>query len=205
MTVSTAHQPETEEDRPAWARRPAPGRLALVQQFLNTHAYPGHDDDFACAATAQTWLRQHIPAAQIAPDADPADYRRLRDRLRDYVRGPSTLADSTRLTRTLGHPPLTVDMSATGDITLVSAGSATEWLSGEIAAALVLAVADGSWRRFKTCANDECQAIFWDQTKNGSGRFCTPEICGNRFRQRHFRATHPQAKTAGDTPSFRGA
>ena len=53
---------------------------------------------------------------------------------------------------------------------------------------LVTAVADGSWSRVKACANDACRWLFFDQSRNHSGTWCSMAECGSRMKARAYRA-----------------
>ena len=50
------------------------------------------------------------------------------------------------------------------------------------------AVREGSWARFKICANPDCRWAFYDHSKNSSGRWCSMEYCGSRAKISTFRA-----------------
>src|SRR6476660_8177861 len=67
-------------------RPKAPGRLALLQQFLNTwnHELPADWDRLGTAQNAQVWLRQKDLVAQRAQVAavEAEDLRGLREAIR---------------------------------------------------------------------------------------------------------------------------
>ena len=54
--------------------------------------------------------------------------------------------------------------------------------------ALDRALADGTWSRLKLCANPDCDWAFYDRSRNRQGAWCTMEVCGNRLKNRRFRA-----------------
>lgn len=41
--------------------------------------------------------------------------------------------------------------------------------------------------RLKTCASDECEWIFFDQSKPANRRWCSSARCGNRAKTRSYR------------------
>ena len=47
-------------------------------------------------------------------------------------------------------------------------------------ASAFLSELDGTWARFKECGGEDCRSVFWDRSKNRSGRWCTMKDCGNR-------------------------
>ena len=50
------------------------------------------------------------------------------------------------------------------------------------------AQADGSWSRLKLCANPDCGWAFYDRSRNQQGAWCSMATCGNRLKNRRFRA-----------------
>ena len=48
-------------------------------------------------------------------------------------------------------------------------------------------VNDGSWDRLRGCANPTCRSVFWDRSKNRSGRWCSLSVCGNQAKVRAYR------------------
>jgi predicted RNA-binding Zn ribbon-like protein len=44
--------------------------------------------------------------------------------------------------------------------------------------------------RVSTCANEKCQWLFLDTSKNRSRRWCTMASCGNRAKARRFHDRH---------------
>jgi predicted RNA-binding Zn ribbon-like protein len=59
---------------------------------------------------------------------------------------------------------------------------------GRILAAAFLAELDGTWERLKECADDTCTGVFYDRSKNHSGKWCSMQSCGNRNKVRAWRA-----------------
>jgi predicted RNA-binding Zn ribbon-like protein len=53
---------------------------------------------------------------------------------------------------------------------------------------VVTAMADGSWSRVKACGNDACRWLFFDQSRNHSGTWCSMAECGSRMKARAYRA-----------------
>src|SRR3954463_2488399 len=70
-------------------RPKAPGRLALLQRFVNTHNhdFPEDWDRLGTAAKARAWLRETELVGRDDPvsDADAARLRELREALRALV------------------------------------------------------------------------------------------------------------------------
>jgi predicted RNA-binding Zn ribbon-like protein len=67
--------------------------------------------------------------------------------------------------------------------------------AGGVRAALALLVAtavrraaDGTWGRLRACAAPECRWVFYDDSRNGAGRWCSMSSCGNRQKTARYRA-----------------
>jgi hypothetical protein len=58
---------------------------------------------------------------------------------------------------------------------------------GRLVAIAFLAQLDGTWTHLKQCADEECRALFYDRSKNHSGRWCSMASCGNRAKVRAWR------------------
>jgi predicted RNA-binding Zn ribbon-like protein len=46
----------------------------------------------------------------------------------------------------------------------------------------------GDWPRLKACADAGCRWAFYDASRNRGGAWCEMRICGNRNKDRRFRA-----------------
>ncbi|MDR6553224.1 putative RNA-binding Zn ribbon-like protein [Paenibacillus qinlingensis] len=51
--------------------------------------------------------------------------------------------------------------------------------------------------RLRICENSDCLAIYYDETRNRSKRFCDDKVCGNLMKVRRFRARQKAAKIGG--------
>jgi predicted RNA-binding Zn ribbon-like protein len=47
---------------------------------------------------------------------------------------------------------------------------------------------DGTWAHLLACANDDCQWAFYDRSRNHGGTWCDMATCGNKLKNRDFRA-----------------
>lgn len=45
-------------------------------------------------------------------------------------------------------------------------------------------------RRVRACANPDCERLFYDDSRPGQRRWCSPERCGDQARARAYRARH---------------
>jgi predicted RNA-binding Zn ribbon-like protein len=71
---------------------------------------------------------------------------------------------------------------------LAPAAGGVDGYLARLMSTLVAAMADGSWSRVKACRNDACHWLFFDQSKNHSGTWCSMAECGSRMKARAYRA-----------------
>jgi predicted RNA-binding Zn ribbon-like protein len=171
-------------------RAPAPGRLRLVQRFVNTNDLETGPDLLPDAIALGAWLRE---AGILEPDAEvgPADHRRaieLREAIRDLVAAHAGLphdpiaqeivneaARRARLRPVLDDP-------LTGRLEPETTG--VDGALGHIVSAIHAAIAEGTWPRLKACERDVCRWAFYDRSKNRSSHWCATSVCGQREKNR---------------------
>jgi CGNR zinc finger len=161
------------------AGQAAPAGLEPVRTLLNSWLIPNDTrqptDNFAEFARARRWRRS---------DADLV--RELRDDMRYVVETVGAEPVNRWIQRT-GLRPHAVE----GTIAYRhEAGPAGDYL-----AAVVSAISAGTWPRLKACP--DCHWVFYDNTRNGSKRWCLmyaggPEgrACGTIAKVRRYRDTH---------------
>jgi predicted RNA-binding Zn ribbon-like protein len=181
-------------DDPPTTREPAPGALALVQDFVNTAELPGGYDELADVAATVEWLGAR--GYQVGPDE--TQHRRIvetREHLRTLIAVNSGQdlppISATRLARLLDaaavHPVVTAD-----GVRLASTARGVDGFLAALLAALVQSTIDGSFRRLKVCRSDTCQWTFYDNSKNGCGAWCSMRSCGSRAKAKAYRERHRQ-------------
>jgi predicted RNA-binding Zn ribbon-like protein len=171
-------------------RPKAPGRLALLQRFVNTHNhdFPPDWDRLGTPAKAEAWLRDTrlIAAGARISAAEAADLRELREALRALViaHGRGAPPDAAALRVIAGAArtaPLRIALDDAGATTLTSDGAV-----GALLAILHEAQLSGHWARLKACRH--CEYAFYDRSKNRSAAWCDMSICGNRSKNRAYYA-----------------
>lgn len=179
-------------------RDPAPGALALVQDFVNSAELPGGWDELADIDKAVTWLRAHN--LEFTPDE--AQRRRIvetREHLRTLLGvnsgQPLPEGAAARLGKLLdgaaAHPVV-----GTEGVRLAATSRGVDGFLASILAALVESTVDGSFRRLKVCRSDSCQWAFYDNSKNGCGAWCDMRSCGSRAKARAYRERRRSAEPA---------
>ncbi|TMK36232.1 MAG: hypothetical protein E6G58_06465 [Actinobacteria bacterium] len=171
---------------------PAPGDLELVRGFLSLHDHvEGTRDSLPPSSETITWwLRDRgLLAFDEAPTEGDLRWttgilEALRSRVHENMGQPPDPGSIDALDRAARETELSVDF---GGKALRAGASGVRGAVGRIVAVAFLAELDGSWDRFKECSSPTCRAVFWDRSKNRSGRWCTMKDCGNRAKVRAYR------------------
>ncbi len=176
------------------ASTPAPGDLELLQRFANLHV---HDQQGRTLdpplEMLQTFLvdRGFISAEQRMTEADRETYLELAQALRALIRTnagePLSPADAEVIDRTGLAAGLHPHFHADHAPTLEPKGEGVAKAFGRIVAIAFVGWFDGSFEHLKLCASEDCRAVFYDRSKNHSGRWCSMESCGNRAKVRAWR------------------
>jgi predicted RNA-binding Zn ribbon-like protein len=180
-------------------RPAAPGDVALLQAFLNTHfdLVTEHGADLlATRAGARRWLAGRglsSPGARIT-EADVDRLHGVREGLRQLIaagQGPSVSpsAPAARaLNELLAGASIELRFTAVGPELIPVAASSVGRALGSLTAIAARAMIDGSWQRLKVCPGPHCGWVFYDHSRNGSGRWCSMNVCGGREKARaHYR------------------
>jgi len=193
MTGERSTDP-VDEPQPG-GRAPAPGSLALVQAFLNTHYDLTGESGGEVLVDVDALVRWLAARGLIAREAqlEPADLERalvVREGLRALA-----------LTNN-GEP---VDAAAVERLQLASAGAFTEIriepdgprfhggaadtldaALGALLATSARGMLEGNWTRLKACPGRACGWAFYDHSKNQSARWCSMKVCGDREKARSY-------------------
>jgi predicted RNA-binding Zn ribbon-like protein len=184
-----------EEIEPG-GRPKAPGRLELLQRFVNSynHDFPPDWDRIGTAEKAQKWLRQKrlVEPTDRISDADAARLRELREALRELAianQGRSAGAAATDVIRRAARTArLGVAVDSTGRTALEPAGHGVDAAVATLLGILHEAQLTGQWPRLKACR--QCEYAFFDRSKNRSAAWCAMSICGNRTKNRAYYRRH---------------
>jgi predicted RNA-binding Zn ribbon-like protein len=167
--------------------------LTLVEQFLNTldnRTFRWHGekrvatDQLTSVEELSAWLEAHdlVGAGQQLGPSDLAAAVALRAALREAL---TDGAYDAKATQALAGFPLRLAPDASGRLR-ITAVSDVPGLD-PIIETVATSVAGGGWSRLKLCASDECHWAFYDTSRNGGGRWCRMEACGNRNKTRAYR------------------
>ncbi len=174
---------------------PAPGRLDVLQRFLNLHDHePGLADDLP--PSPELVHEYLVDAALLDPEAPypPEAHRELMglyDAVHSGLRAGSEGSDAafaTRIERIADRARFRLRFD--GKPALEPAGTGVEGAMAALLAILFLAELDGSWSHVKECASPTCHSVFFDRSKNRSGKWCSMQSCGNQHKVRAWRERH---------------
>jgi predicted RNA-binding Zn ribbon-like protein len=175
-------------------RPPAPGRLGLVQAFVNSHFSLGADrgaDRFAAADGLAAWLGERglAPGAIGAGELARAVAVRegLRAQLAEHNGAAAAPEALARLRAAAERVPAAWRVDAAGAIVPAPAGAGVAAALGLVLAAVHEARADGTWPRLKACPGRHCGWAFYDHSRNGGGTWCSMRVCGGREKARAYR------------------
>jgi len=193
MTMDERDKRRIGEEIEPGGRPKAPGRLELLQRFLNTwnHELPSDWDRLGTPAKARAWLRAKdlISASTRVTARDAARLRELREALRSLVLAndatsppPEAVAALRRTTRSAD---LRVEFDDSGRTRLEPTRKGIEAAAAAMLGIVHEAHLLGTWPRLKGCR--QCGYAFFDRSKNRSASWCAMSICGNRTKNRTYR------------------
>ena len=185
----------------------APGDLALLQSFVNTHDIEQSTDELSDAAGLQAWLdRFGLTGKNAATAADLAMAINLREAVRRVLRshvthGPGSALPgaaagaAVRLREISAKLPTRLEVGDDGRIRLAAAGSGVDAALARIMLIAAEAATLGTWDRLKVCSADDCQWAFYDRSPTRNGCWCSMQICGSRAKSRAYRSRVAAAKS----------
>jgi predicted RNA-binding Zn ribbon-like protein len=178
-----------------------PPDVAVAHAFVNTldlRTFRVHgrqmqrSDAWETPQALGRWLREHqlLAGAGSVTTADLDHARRLRAVLRDSTRQlpPGDAAAGGHDVTALGGFPLLASAGPGTGVRLAprAGGGVAAALGGVLITAAEL-TARGLWARMKMCPAADCQWVFFDHSRPGRGRWCSPDLCGNRLKVRAHR------------------
>ncbi len=169
----------------------APGELEFVRAFVNTSDIEAGTDALGAPVAARDWLAGHGWRLARLSQADLERLLRVREAIRDAVsaRGEAEEAEALeRLNRIAAAHPLTVRLGPPGQLPLAPTGRGIDGFIQRVLALVAASTIEGTWLRLKTCPNDRCRWLFYDQSRNGSRIWCAMDVCGSRAKMRTYRS-----------------
>jgi predicted RNA-binding Zn ribbon-like protein len=171
---------------------PAPGRLKLVQRFVNTVDYE-HGREVLSEPSRLRRLLVELGLVPADVTVTAADLRRalaVREALRAVALAnngrPAGQEQLAILERTAADGRLAVRFDGPRAV-LVPEAPGVRGALAELVGIVYTAMADGTWTRLKACSRDVCGWLFYDRSRNRSARWCQMAVCGNRTKTRAYR------------------
>jgi predicted RNA-binding Zn ribbon-like protein len=174
---------------------PAPGGLELVRAFLSLHDHEERNPDSLPPSleSLRWWLgsKALVEEGDQIKDQDLAWALRVRDALTAKVQenmGEARNVTATEfLNRAAEETGLRVCFGCDDDTPIHVDATGVRGAIGRILGTAFLAELNGRWERFRICHDPGCSAVFFDRSKNKSGKWCSMSSCGNRAKVRAFR------------------
>jgi len=191
----SANNPTPELSPPhADPQKTAPGRLELVQRFVNT-ALPDRADRIAAPEALASWLIKFkmLAPGVAASKTETNTAQSLRRLLRKAIARNLDAIEQQQLNEVANHLKVSVFFDSAGLPGLKADRDSVQGALAQLLEAASQAQLRGEWRRLRMCNNPDCGRTFYDNTKNGSGIWCSMLTCGNKHNARKYRTRKTQA------------
>jgi len=189
-----AMQPDPIEDR--IGDKPAPGRLKVVQAFLNSANPKEGREDLISPTYLRDWLAAFdlLPRTSRVSEDDLRQAISVRDALfrmlEKHDAGEQCREAAEVLNRSVRSAQMSVSFGPEGRAHIQSLAPSVDGALGQIIAIVIAAMTDRTWDHLKICRSDTCAWAFYDRSKNHSGTWCDSTSCGNVAKARAYRARH---------------
>jgi predicted RNA-binding Zn ribbon-like protein len=175
-------------------RRPAPGRLAFAQSFVNSFFDLGLErgtDHLATPDLLAAWLEERglVPGRVTAADVRRAVAVReaLRAQLREHNGLPRDDEALAALRDAADGLPVSMRVDSDGRTEPGPAGPGVRAALGLVLAVVHDARENGTWTRLKLCPGRHCGWAFYDYSPNQTSMWCSMQVCGGREKARAYR------------------
>lgn len=185
--------------------------LELIADFLNTHdkrqRFENDEgvDSLTTPKELHSWLFQHqlISEEEVVTAHELELALNLRSGLRKTI--SNTIHDEQRkdktdvevLNQVAKHFHFRI-VFEDGATVLQPDHTAGKWGLGTLLTIILELKRKGGWERVKACSAADCQWVFIDRSKPGTGKWCSMKACGNRAKNKTFRernkSTHIKSK-----------
>ncbi len=176
---------------------PAPGRLALVQAFVNTVDLE-HGREMLSSPVRLSTVLEELGLLERRARATRAHLARalaLRQALRSLALANNGGTAAPALEAQL---VVRIDRDAAA---LAPARRDVDGALAELVGIVYTAIADGTWPRLKACRRDVCGWLFYDRSRNHSAVWCRMAVCGNRTKTKAYRSRSRRVSTRATRPA----
>jgi predicted RNA-binding Zn ribbon-like protein len=175
----------------------APEPLIAVQGLANTYSFEDDEELLLDTESARRWLVESDLAAPSIEIGDAAlarlvDFRAVIRRLIEANHdGDANPEASAQLARLAAGYPVGLVAGADGALALdLEPPSSVDRVIAQMVGIVFQAQLESHWPRLKICAADDCRWAFYDRSRNRAGNWCQMGLCGNRAKNRAYRARH---------------
>ena len=173
-------------------RAPAPAPLRLVQAFVNTlDIENGVEELERPEDLCSTLVRLGVHDGAALSEADLRTGLEAREALRELALAnngvPAGASALHALDRVAQRADYTLRFGADGRAHLFACAPGLDAALGGILAVVHESMLDGTWWRLKGCPREVCHWLFYDRSRNGSGKWCAMTVCGNRTNTKAYR------------------
>lgn len=171
-------------------------RLDLVRDFVNTLDLETGVDRIASPDELAEWFSEEgLVDDLVEPTAgEHADALAVREAIRQLLlTNNGVAADTAAASQVLDETGRKTRLGVRfvdGLPELAPEGDGAAAALGRIVAAVAELAPTPEWSRLKSCRDENCRVVFYDQSRNRSRAWCSMEVCGNREKARSFRARH---------------
>jgi predicted RNA-binding Zn ribbon-like protein len=171
---------------------PAPGRLSLVERFVNT-VDREHGREMLSEPERLRGVLELDPGIRIS-DGDLRRAHEVRAALCALAlanNGGKFDATAAGVLEQAAVRGRLVVRFGNGAARLEPATRDVDGALAELVGVVYTAMADGTWSRLKACRRDVCHWLFYDRSRNRSAVWCQMAVCGNRIKTKAYRERRP--------------
>jgi predicted RNA-binding Zn ribbon-like protein len=171
-------------------------QIDLVRDYVNTFDFETGIDAIATPDELAMWFsEQGLVDDLVEPsDEELADAVAVREAIRDLLLTHNGVeAASEAASKTLEEAGRKAHLGVRfedGRPVLAPEDDGARGALGRIVATVAELAPTDEWKRLKTCRDETCRVVFYDQSRNRSRAWCSMEVCGNREKARSFRQRH---------------
>lgn len=175
-------EPQTE---PRLGSPPAPGKLMLLEGFLNTSSAEQGIEDFTTAMSTDAWLRIAglWTGARKITSNQHREILNLRRALRNWILDKT---DFEPLNDLVAGTTFKAEFGAKGEVQFRSVGDDYQKILGALSEVISNSQQEGTWDRFRCCELPTCGWAFYDSTRSRTKRWCSMKTCGSRHKAREY-------------------
>lgn len=175
---------------PAWpGDKAAPDHWDVVRRFCNTCNRESGADRFETDGGLERWCNSEGILAVVSSRKDRIRIVEFREHVRAHALAHHDRTGSADLDAALGDHVGDLELTLVmrdGRLDAVPAAvGVVNQTIGAVALAIMGAQSEDRWERFRACP--QCEWVFYDRSKNQSGRWCSMNACGGRAKVAAFR------------------